>query len=208
MRKIIVLEHISLDGVIQAPGGPDEDTSDGFAYGGWTAPYHDRDEAIETALNKMLNMPLDLLLGRKTFDIWAAFWPQHGDIWPGVNTAIKYVASNTKTSSDWQPSVFLNGDVAEKVAKIKQQSGPDLHVWGSGNLLQTLMKHDLVDTFWLMIYPITLGDGKKLFAEGTIPAAFKVTESIVGASGVILVNYERAGAVQTGSISPEGQSDN
>jgi dihydrofolate reductase len=199
MRKIIVLEHISLDGVIQAPGGPDEDTCDGFAYGGWAGPYHDQDEAIETALNKMLNMPLDLLLGRKTFDIWAAFWPQHGDIWPGVNTATKYVASNTKTSSDWQPSVFLNGDIAEKVAKIKQQEGPDLHVWGSGDLLQTLIKHDLVDVFWLMIYPITLGAGKRLFADGTIPAAFKVTESIVGSNGVIVVNYERAGAITTGS---------
>ena len=112
-------------------------------------------------------MPIDLLLGRKTFDIWAAFWPQHGDIWPNVNTATKYVASNTMTSSEWQPSVFLNGDVAKKVAEIKQREGPDLHIWGSGNLLQTLMKHDLVDNFWLMIYPITLGQGKRLFAEGT-----------------------------------------
>lgn len=161
MRKIIVLEHISLDGVIQAPGGPDEDRSDGFAYGGWAAPYHDRDEAIEKALNKMLNMPLDLLLGRKTFEIWGAFWPQHGDIWPNVNTATKYVASNTVTSSEWQPSVFLNGDIAGKVAKLKQEQGPDLHVWGSGNLLQTLMKHDLVDVFWLMIFPLTLGSGKR-----------------------------------------------
>lgn len=201
MRKLIVLEHISLDGVIQAPGGPEEDNSDGFAYGGWVAPYHDQDEAIEAALNKMLNTPLDLLLGRKTFDIWEAFWPQHGDIWPGVNTATKYVASNTRTSSEWQPSVFLNGDVAAKVAQIKQQEGPDLHVWGSGDLLQTLIKHDLVDTFWLMIYPLTLGHGKRLFADGTIPAAFKVTESIVGSNGVILVNYERAGAVQVGSVS-------
>ena len=200
MRKVIVLEHISLDGVIQAPGGPEEDTSDGFKYGGWSAPYHDQDEAIETALNKMLNVPLDLLLGRKTFDIWAAFWPQHGDIWPGVNTATKYVASNTKTSSEWQPSVFLNGDIAERVAKIKQEPGPDLHVWGSGNLLQTLIKHDLVDAFWLMIYPVTLGDGKRLFAEGTIPAAFKVTESIVGSSGVIHVTYERAGEVKLGEV--------
>ena len=200
MRKIIVFEHISLDGVIQAPGGPDEDKSDGFAYGGWAAPYHDQDEAIETALNKMLNMPLDLLLGRKTFDIWASFWPQHGDIWPGANTATKYVASNTVTSSEWQPSVFLNGDIAEKVTQIKKQPGPDLHVWGSGNLLQTLIKHDLVDTFWLMIYPVTLGDGKRLFAEGTIPAAFKVTESIAGSSGVILAVYERAGEVRLGEV--------
>src|SRR6266581_6370841 len=203
MRKIIVLEHISLDGVIQAPGGPDEDTSDGFAYGGWAAPYHDHDEAIETALNKMLNMPLDLLLGRKTFDIWAAFWPQHGDIWPGANTSTKYVASNTVTSSELQPSVFLNGYIPEKVTQIKKQPGPDLHVWGSGNLLQTLIKHDLVDTFWLMIYPITLGSGKRLFAEGAIPAAFKVTESIVGESGVILAVYERAGEVKLGEIQVE-----
>jgi dihydrofolate reductase len=201
MRKIIVLEHISLDGVIQAPGGPEEDTSDGFAYGGWTAPYHDQDEAIETALNKMLSMPLDLLLGRKTFDIWEAFWPQHGDIWPGANTATKYVASNTRTSSEWQPSVFLNGDIAEKVARLKQERGPDLHVWGSGDLLQTLIKHDLVDVFWLMIYPITLGSGKRLFADGTISAAFKLTESIVGSTGVIVGNYERAGAIPTGTAS-------
>ena len=200
MRRIIVLEHISLDGVIQAPGGAEEDPSDGFKFGGWAAPYHDHDEAIETALNKMLSMPLDLLLGRKTFDIWESFWPQHGDIWPGVNTATKYVASNTRTSSEWQPSVFLSGDVVEKVARIKQEQGPDLHVWGSGNLLQTLINHDLVDVFWLMIFPITLGAGKRLFADGTIPAAFKVKESIVGASGVIHVTYERAGAIATGSL--------
>ena len=197
MRKIIVLEHISIDGVIQAPGGPEEDTSDGFAYGGWISPYSD--EIGGTALRKQMNKPFDLLLGRKTFDIWEPFWPKHADEWPGVNTATKYVASNTMTSSEWQPSVFLNGDIAEKVAKIKQQQGPDLHVWGSGNLLQTLIKHDLVDAFWLMIYPITLGAGKRLFADGTIPAAFKVTESIVGSNGVIVVNYERAGAITTGS---------
>jgi dihydrofolate reductase len=200
MRKVIVLEHISLDGVIQAPGGPEEDTSGGFAYGGWIGPYSD--EILGTALRKQMNMPFDLLLGRKTFDIWEPFWPKHADEWPGVNTATKYVASNARMSSEWQPSVFLNGDVAKKVAELKQGEGPDLHIWGSGNLLQTLMKHDLVDDFWLMIYPITLGQGKKLFAEGTIPAAFKVTETIVGSTGVILVNYERAGAVQTGTITP------
>ncbi len=197
MRKIIVLEHISLDGVIQAPGGPEEDTSDGFAYGGWSAPYSD--DQIGTALMKKMSTPFDLLLGRKTFDIWAAYWPQHADSWPGVNTATKYVASNTLTSHEWQPSVFLNGDIAEKITEIKKQQGPDLHVWGSGNLLQTLIKHDLVDVFWLMIYPLTLGSGKRLFADGTIPAAFKVTESIVGSSGVIVASYERAGAVATGS---------
>lgn len=198
MRKVIVLQHISLDGVIQAPGGPEEDTSGGFPYGGWIAPYSD--EIIGTALRKQMNSSFDLLLGRKTFEIWVPYWPHHGDIWPGVNTATKYVASNTMTASEWQPSVFLSGDIGEKVAQIKQQPGPDLHVWGSGNLLQTLIKHDLVDTFWLMIYPVTLGAGKRLFADGTIPAAFKVTESHVGPSGVIVVNYERAGAITTGSF--------
>src|SRR3989441_10272194 len=198
MRKIIVLEHISLDGVIQAPGGAEGDTTDGFGYGGLAAPYSD--DVIGTGLRKQMNMPFDLLLGRKTFDIWASFWPQHADVWPGVNTATKYVASNTMTSHEWQPSVFLNGDIAERVAKLKQEQGPDLHVWGSGNLLQTPIKHGLAEEYWLMIYPLTLGAGKRLFADGTIPAAFKVTESIVGSNGVIVVNYERAGAVSTGSF--------
>ena len=197
MRKVMVLEHISLDGVIQAPGGPDEDPSGGFAYGGWPGPYSEA--VLGTLLRRQMNLPFDLLLGRKTFDIWEPYGPEHADAWPGVNMATKYVASHTMTSHEWQPSVFLNGDVAEKVAKIKQQPGPDLNVWGSGNLLQTLIKHDLVDAFWLMIYPITLGSGKRLFAEGTIPAAFKVTESQVGSNGVIVVNYERAGAITTGS---------
>jgi dihydrofolate reductase len=197
MRKIIVLEHISLDGVIQAPGGPDEDTSGGFAYGGWISAFSD--EILGMALRKQMNKPFDLLLGRKTYDIWAPYWPHHTDVWPGVNAATKYVASKTMSSGEWQPSVILNGDVAEKVGKIKQQPGPDLNVWGSGNLLQTLLKHDLVDTFWLMIYPITLGVGKRLFAGGTVPAAFKVTESTVTPSGVIVVNYERAGGIKTGS---------
>jgi dihydrofolate reductase len=198
MRRVIVLEHISLDGVIQAPGGPDEDTVGGFAYGGWIAPYSD--PILGTALRSQMNKPFDLLLGRKTYDIWAPYWPQHADIWPGVNAATKYVASNTMTSGEWQPSVFLNGDVAEKVAGLKRQPGPDLHVWGSGNLIQTLIKHDLVDAFWLMIYPITLGIGKRLFADGTIPVAYTVTESKVTSKGVIVVNYERAGAITTGSL--------
>jgi dihydrofolate reductase len=197
MRKITVLEHISIDGVIQAPGGPEEDISGGFAYGGWAGQFSD--DIIGTALGKQMNLPFDLLLGRKTFDIWAAYWPEHADEWPGVSTATKYVASNTLTSHKWQPSVFINGDIVDKVTKIKQKPGPDLHVWGSGNLLQTLIRNDLVDNFWLMIYPLTLGVGKRLFASGTIPAAFKVTESIVGSNGVIVANYERAGAISTGS---------
>ena len=189
MRKIIVLEHISLDGVIQAPGGPEEDTSGGFTQGGWISPYSDA--ILGAALRKQMNQSFDLLIGRKTYDIWTPYWPLNGDGWPNVNKATKYVASNNLASAEWQPSVILNGDIAEKISKIKQQEGSDLHVWGSSNLIQTLIKHDLVDTFWLMIYPITLGNGKRLFAEGTIPAAFKVTENIVSSNGVIVVNYER-----------------
>lgn len=189
MRKIIVLEHLSLDGVIQAPGGPDEDRSGGFAQGGWISGFSD--PVFDAALRRQMSLPFDLLLGRKTFEIWAPYWPQHGDIWPGVNTATKYVASNTLATHAWQPSVFLNGDIVPKVAQIKQQSGPDLHVWGSSHLLQTLLRHDLVDAFWLMVYPLTLGSGKRLFGEGTIPAAFKVTEGVVTPSGVVVMNYER-----------------
>jgi dihydrofolate reductase len=196
MRKINVLEFVSLDGVIQAPGGPEEDTSGPP----WWIRSHS-DSVSSAAVKKHMNMPFDLLLGRKTFDIWAPFWPQHNDIWPAVNTATKYVASNTITSHEWQPSVFLNGDIAEKISKIKQQEGPDLHVYGSANLVQTLLEHDLVDAFWLMIIPIILGGGKRLFADGMITAAFKVTESTVTSKGVIIVNYERARAVPTGSLS-------
>ena len=197
MRKINVLEFVSLDGVIQAPGGPKEDTSGGFAYGGWSTPHGDAVEGA--AMMKQMKAPADVLLGR-TFEMFAAFWPQHAEIWPEVQTATKYVASNTLTSSDWKPTVFLNGDVAKKIAEIKKQDGPNLHVWGSGNLVQTLLKHDLVDGLWLKIFPVTLGAGKKLFADGTIPAALKMTESTVTSKGVIIVNYERAGAVPTGSM--------
>ena len=189
MRKINVLEFVSLDGVIQAPGEPDEDTSGGFAYGGWISPHSD--PASSAAITRQMNLPFDLLLGRKTFEIWARFWPQHGEIWPAVNAATKYVASNTMTGHEWQPTVFLSGDIAEKIAQIKRQEGPDLHVYGSANLVQTLLKHDLVDAFWLKIFPVTLGSGKRLFADGTMPAAFKVTESTVTSKGVIFVNYER-----------------
>lgn len=198
MRKLTVLEHISLDGVIQAPSGKDEDPSGGFAYGGWASG--DSDPVLDALVKRQLDRPIDLLLGRKTFEMWSPYWPQHGDIWPRVNAATKFVASRTMTSHAWQPSVFLNGDVAEEVAQIKQQEGPDLHVWGSSNLLQTLLKHDLVDEFWLMIFPVTVGSGKRLFAEGTIPAAFKVTEGQVTPSGVIVVTYARAGALTTGNL--------
>ena len=198
MRKVIVLEHISIDGVIQSPGGPKEDTSGDFPYGGWTVPF--ANEVAGTAIRRQMNSEFDLLIGRKTYDNWVAYWPYHADIWPGVNTATKYIASNTVTSSEWQPTIFLNGDVATKVTQIKQQPGPDLNVWGSGNLLQTLIRNDLVDEYWLIIYPVTLGTGKRLFADGTMPAAFKVKETIVAPNGVIVVNYEREGALEAGGF--------
>jgi len=195
----MVLEHLSLDGVIQAPGGPDEDTSGGFAHGGWISPYSDA--VLGTALRGQMNLPFDLLLGRKTYEIWAPYWPQNTEAWPGVNTATKYVASNTLTSASWEPSVVLSGDLAEKITRLKQQTGPDLHVWGSANLVQTLLKQDLVDVLWLMIYPITLGAGKRLFAGDTVPRAFTVTQSIVTPKGVLVVNYERSGAITAGGLS-------
>ena len=198
MRKINVLEFVSLDGVIQGPGGPKEDTSGGFAYGGWQSPH--RDAASGAAMMKQMKAPADILLGRKTFEIFAAFWPQHADIWPEVQTATKYVASNTITSSEWKPTVFLSGDIAKKIAEIKKQDGPNLHVWGSGNLVQTLLKHDLVDALWLKIFPVTLGAGKNCLPMARFPAAFKVTESTVTPKGVIIINYERAGAVPIGTM--------
>ena len=204
MRKLIVLEHMSLDGVIQGGGGPDEDTSGGFKYGGWSAPYDD--ESINAAVMKMLKADFDLLLGRTTFEIWEDYWPQHGDFWPGVNTATKYVASNTRTSSEWQPTVFLDGDVAAKIADLKAQPGLDIHVWGSGKLVQTLMQHDLVDTFWLLLYPVTIGSGKRLFAEGTIPAAYKITDSIVATDGVVHLVYERNGDIRLGEVKLDDRS--
>jgi len=191
MCKLIVLEHITLDGVIQAPGGPDEDPTGGFAFGGWISPYSDAE--LVTALRRQMHKPFDLLLGRKTYEIWAPYWPLHTEIWPEVNAATKYVASNTLTSLAWQPCELLHGDIANEIALIKQQSGPDLHVWGSANLAQTLLEHDLVDVFWLMIYPITLGAGKRLFAESTLPVAYRVKESLVTPKGVIIAAYERAG---------------
>ena len=198
MRKIIVLSFITLDGVMQAPGGPQEDTSGGFKYGGWTFPYFD--EFAGKIMGEQMKQPFDLLLGRKTYEIFASYWPEHADGWPGVNETTKYVASNTLTNPQWNNSVVLSGDVVVQLKKLKTEDGPDLQVHGSGNFIQTLLKNDLVDELWLKIFPITLGGGKKLFAEGTIPAAFTLTDSKVSPSGVIFANYKRAGEVVTGSF--------
>ena len=198
MRKIIVLSFMTLDGVMQAPGGPDEDTSSGFKYGGWTAPYfYEADEAAGEFMEKQMKSA-DLLLGRKTFEIFAAYWPEHADFWPGINDVTKYVMSNTMDKSDWQNSVFLKS--VEDIKKLKNSEGSDIQVHGSGNLTQTLLKHDLVDELWLKTFPITLGMGKRLFGEGTIPAAFTLTESLVTSNGVIFANYKRAGEVRTGTV--------
>jgi len=195
MRKIIVLSFITLDGVMQAPGGPEEDASGGFKYGGWTAPYFD--EAAGKIMGKQMQ-PADLLLGRKTFEIFAGYWPEHAAEWPGINKAAKYVLSNTMEKADWQNSVFLKS--VEDIKKLKAADGPDLQVHGSGQLIQLLLKHDLVDELWLKTFPLTLGAGKRLFADGTIPAAFTLIESTVTPGGVIFANYKRAGAVKTGTI--------
>jgi len=196
MRKISVLSMISLDGIIQAPGGPEEDLSNGFEYGGWTAPYSD--EIFNEVLKKELE-PKDYLLGRKTFEIWEAYWPLHGDFWPGINEGKKYVMSNTRNTSDWKNSEFINSVAAIK--ELKNTVGPDIQVWGSGELIQTLLENDLVDELSLKIYPLTLGNGKKLFQNGAIAAAFELTESAVTSKGVIIANYKRAGQVKTGDQS-------
>lgn len=198
MRKIIIQEFITLDGVMQAPGGPDEDTESGFTFGGWTAPYFNgADDEGSTLMAKWMQ-PSDLLLGRKTFDIFEVYWPKHADMWPGIMDVTKYCVSTTKDKSDWSNSKFLKG--VDDIKRLKDSEGGDLQVIGSGNLVQTLLKNDLVDEMRLMIFPITLGTGKRLFDEGTIPAAFEPGESLVTSNGVIFVSYTRGGEVKTGTV--------
>lgn len=195
MRKIVVLSMITLDGVMQAPGGPKEDTSGGFKYGGWTEPYGD--EVYGKAVQEELK-PADYLLGRKTFKIWEKYWPAHADFWPGINEGTKYVMSKTVKKSNWKNSVFIKSVAAIK--KIKNTKGADLHVWGSSELIPLLLKNDLVDELRLKIHPLTLGKGKKLFLKGAIPAAFTLVESTVTTTGVIIATYKRAGKVKTGAV--------
>jgi dihydrofolate reductase len=187
---------ITLDGVMQAPGGTKEDRSEGFKYGGWTAPYSD--ETFGNVVQEELKRPADYLLGRKTFEIWENYWPKHADFWPGINDGTKYVMSKTRKKSDWENSIFIK-TVAE-IKKMKRSKGPDIQVWGSSKLIQLLLKNDLVDELRLKIFPLTLGKGKNLFENGVIPAAFSLTESIVTSKGVIIVHYKRAGKVRTGNV--------
>jgi dihydrofolate reductase len=196
MRKIIVLSMITLDGVMQAPGGSKEDKSEGFKYGGWTAPYGDK--VYGEVVQKELQQPADYLLGRKTFEIWEDYWPEHADFWPGINDGTKYILSKTRKKSEWKNSVFIKS-VAD-IKKLKKSKGPDIQVWGSSELVHLLLKNDLVDELRLKIHSLILGKGKKLFNNGVIPAAFTLTESIVTSKGVIIVSYKRAGKVKTGTV--------
>lgn len=197
MRNINVLTFVSLDGVMQGPGGPTEDTSGGFTLGGWTVPYFD--EFLGEVMTEQMGRPFDLLLGRTTFEIFATYWPhQEGD--NPINDATKYVASNTLREHWWQKTVFLSGDVVEQIRQLKQQDGPELQVHGSATFIQTLLAHDLVDEFWLKIFPVTLGMGKRLFGGGTMPGAFTLADSRTSPSGVMVANFRRAGEVRTGSF--------
>lgn len=202
MRKIVVLSFVSLDGVMQAPGGPEEDTSSDFKYGGWTVPYFD--ETTGKEMGKQIAPPYELLLGRKTYDLFASYWPKQDEktsqVAAGFNKTKKHVVSHNKIKLPWENSVLIDGDVVTKLKELKKQKGPMLQVHGSGNLIQTLLKNDLVDELWLKIFPVTLGKGKRLFASGAMPAAFKLTQSKTSPSGVIFANYKRAGEVKTGSF--------
>ena len=203
MRKIIVQEFITLDGVMQAPGGPEEDKSSDFKFGGWVAPFfYEADQAAGEFMQRWMEST-DILLGRKTFDIFAAYWPSHADMWPGINDVTKFVLSKTKMKSEieksgWRNSVLLT--TVDEIKKLKTSEGSDLKVHGSGNLAQTLFKYDLVDELCLMMFPITLGTGKRLFSEGSIPAAFELTDSLVTSNGVIFAYYRRSGEVRTGTV--------
>jgi dihydrofolate reductase len=198
MRKIIVLSYISLDGVMQAPGGPTEDTRGNFKYGGWTVPYFD--EFLGQEMNTQMSRSFDLLLGRKTFELFASYWPQHQEEGSGINKATKYVVSNSLNQHAWEKSIFIKGNVADQIKQLKEQTGPELQVHGSGKLVQTLMENDLVDEFWLKVFPLTIGSGKRLFEQGTIPVSFTLVDCKVSPMGVIIANFKRAGEVKTGSF--------
>ena len=196
MRKISVLEFMTIDGVMQAPGGPEEDTESAFSFGGWQAPFGDQDMA-EVVQNE-LKAPVDYLLGRKTFKMWEAYWPYHNDFWPRINSGMKYILSNTVAETAWENTTFVT--TIEDIKKLKESDGPELQVWGSSELVHLLLEHDVADEIRLMIYPIILGQGKKVFANGAAPRAYKLTESHVGKSGLIIARYQRAGEVKTGTM--------
>jgi len=200
MRRLITTTFVTLDGVMQAPGGPEEDPSNGFAYGGWQAPFSD--EATGEFIGETMSTPFDLLLGRKTYDIFAGYWPLHVDdpVGAAFQKATKYVASRSRLDLEWEGSRLIEGDVNEYLRRLKQDGGPDLHVWGSGDLIQTLLGGDVIDEMRLLIYPIILGSGKRLFADGGVARSFTATKTAVAKDGVIMAAYEPAGAVETGTV--------
>ncbi len=203
MRRLMVTTFITLDGVMQAPGGPGEDDSGGFAHGGWSVNYWD--DQMGQAMGEQTSKPFAMLLGRRTFDIMAAFWPNAPEEAGGkvFNEATKYVASHTRPRLEWANTVWIEGDAAEGVAKLKEEDGPELQVHGSGNLIQTLLRHGLVDEFRLWVFPLVIGSGKRLFAEGTIPSALRLVESTVSSTGVVIGTYQPAGEIVTGTFAPE-----
>jgi len=200
MRRLIVGTFLTLDGVMQAPGGPEEDDSSGFAYGGWSVHYWD--ELMRQVMTEAMSTPFDLVLGRKTYDIFAAYWP-HAPEEAGakpLNDATKYVASRSRPALEWEKSVLIEGDAAEGISELKKGDGPELQVHGSGNLIQTLMRHNLVDQYRLWVFPLVIGSGKRLFSDGTIPSGLKLVDSKVSTTGVVIGTYEPAGEIVTGSF--------
>ena len=200
MRELIVSTFLTLDGVMQAPGGPEEDDSGGFAHGGWSVNYWD--EHVGRFMEEAMSTPFDLVLGRKTYDIFAAYWPAAPEEAASkpLNDATKYVASRSHPALQWNSSVLIEGDVAESIAALKQEDGPELQVHGSGNLIQTLLRHNLLDRYRLLIFPLVIGSGKRLFSEGTIPSGLKLVDSTASSTGVIMGTYEPAGEIVTGSF--------
>jgi dihydrofolate reductase len=200
MRELIVTTFVTLDGVMQAPGGPEEDESGSFQYGGWSVNYWDAD--IDAFMTETMGKPFDLVLGRRTYDIFAGFWPTAPEEAGGapLNAATKYVASRGRPALTWAKSVLLEGDVAEAVRALKEGDGPELQVHGSGNLIQTLLKAGLIDRFRLMVFPVLIGSGKRLFADGTIPAGLRVRNTRISAKGVVMSTYEPAGELVTGTF--------
>jgi dihydrofolate reductase len=195
MRNLTALAFISIDGVIQGPGSPGEDPSDGFKYGGWVAPYDDEEagKIIEGLLK-----PADLILGRKTFEIWENYWPHHTEYWPSINEVTKYVMSTSRKESEWSNTVFI--DSIAEVEAIKASEGLDLHIWGSSQVVKLLLSHGLVDELWLMIHPVILGRGKKLFDSNSVPSAYTLKDSSITSTGVIMAHYKRSGDVKIGRI--------
>jgi len=204
MRKLIVSTFVTLDGVMQAPGGPEEDESGGFTQGGWSVNFWD--EQMGDVMTAAMGVPFDLVLGRRTYDIFAAFWPNAGAENPGakpLNDATKYVASRGRPTLTWDRSILLEGDVAEAIATLKRGDGPELQVHGSGDLVQTLLRHGLIDEYRLWVFPVVVGSGRRLFADGAIPAALKLVDSTVSSTGVVIGTYEPAGELVTGTFAPE-----